>query len=192
MAGPTGPAEPDLRFFGTERRDGTAAALVTFPATNKVGGWYLATWSARWRVLSVDSNRLVLGQGDEQRTFEIFGAGARGTGPKPVPPSGRPKRNGMGQNGLPTSPPTFRPVAPTYRPVAPRGVTSPKGIPAPRNATVRPTRPARTRACRQTTSASPDKSAVAGRCIGPGDAAEPDGTDTPDDAAPPDPGSDQQ
>ena len=35
-----------------------------------------------WRVLSVDSNRLVLGQGDEQRTFEIFGAGARRHGPQ--------------------------------------------------------------------------------------------------------------
>ena len=137
-AGPTGPAEPDLRFFGTERRDGTAAALVTFPATNKVGRLAPGDMVGEWRVLSVDSNRLVLGQGDEQRTFEIFGAGARGTAPKPVPPSGRPKRNGMGQNGLPTSPPTFRPVAPTFRPVAPRGVTSPKGIPAPRNATVPP------------------------------------------------------
>jgi len=77
-SGPTGPDEPQLRFFGTERRSGAAAALVIFSATSKVGRLVPGDMVGDWRVLTVDSNRLVLGQGDEVRSFEIFGAGAKG------------------------------------------------------------------------------------------------------------------
>ena len=157
-AGPTGPAEPDLRFFGTERRDGTAAALVTFPATNKVGRLAPGDMVGEWRVLSVDSNRLVLGQGDEQRTFEIFGAGARGAAPEP---RGRPG-NGMGQNGLGRH--------------STRGADVPAGSAEGRHITANPGPAGETRTVPADSSGSdesvsPDDTAspdpwVAGRCIG--------------------------
>lgn len=76
--GPTGPEEPQLRFFGTERRGDAASALVIFSATGKVGRLVPGDMVGDWRVLTVDSNRLVLGQGDEERSFQIFGPGARG------------------------------------------------------------------------------------------------------------------
>ena len=97
------------------------------PRTTKVGRLAPGDRVGEWQVLSVERDQLVLGLGDEQRKFEIFGAG-RGLrhGPQPVPPASDPSGTGWCQNSLPTSPPTFRPVAPTFRPVAPRGVTSPR------------------------------------------------------------------
>ena len=74
-----GPAEPELRFFGTVRQGGTAAALVTYPATAEVARLRLGDAVGEWQVISVDRNRLELGLGEERRTFEIFGAGMRGT-----------------------------------------------------------------------------------------------------------------
>ena len=56
-----------------------AAALVTYPATAEVARLRLGDPVGEWQVLSVDRNRLELGLGDERRTFEIFGAGMRGT-----------------------------------------------------------------------------------------------------------------
>lgn len=89
-----GPAEPAVRFFGTARQDGRAAALVTFPGTAKVGRLLPGDHVGDWQVLTVDRDRLVLGLGDEQRAFQLFGAGARvaarppaGAGSKdPAPP----------------------------------------------------------------------------------------------------------
>ncbi len=81
-----GPAEPDLRFFGTVRQGGTAAALVTYPATAEVGRLKPGDSVGDWQVLSVDRNRLELGLGEERRSFEIFGAGVRGTQGEPDPP----------------------------------------------------------------------------------------------------------
>jgi hypothetical protein len=78
LAGPTGPEEPDLRFFGTVRQGGKAAALVTYPATSEVARLSPGDRVGKWQVLEVDGNRLVLGQGGEQRSFEIFGASLRG------------------------------------------------------------------------------------------------------------------
>ena len=72
-----GPAEPEVRFFGTARQDGKAAALVTFPGTAKVGRLLPGDHVGDWQVLTVERNRLVLGLGDEQRAFQLFGAGAR-------------------------------------------------------------------------------------------------------------------
>lgn len=71
--GPSGPAEPDLRFFGTVSQAGQAAALVTFPATNAVARLKPGDHVDEWEVLDVARNRLVLGAGEERRTFEIFG-----------------------------------------------------------------------------------------------------------------------
>ncbi len=78
IAGPSGPDEPQLRFFGTESRGGTAAALVIFSDTSKVGRLVPGDMVGDWRVLTVDSKHLVLGQGDEERSFEIFGTGVTG------------------------------------------------------------------------------------------------------------------
>jgi general secretion pathway protein N len=78
VAGPSGPEEPDVRFFGTVRQGGKAAALVTFPSTSEVARLAPGDRVGAWEVLEVDGNRLVLGQGDEQRSFEIFGASLRG------------------------------------------------------------------------------------------------------------------
>lgn len=86
-SGPTGPDEPQLRFFGTESRGGTASALVIFLATSKVGRLVPGDMVGDWRVLTVGSSRLVLGQGDEERSFEIFGAGARGRSTTPQAPA---------------------------------------------------------------------------------------------------------
>ena len=72
-----GPEEPDLRFFGTVRQGGTAAALVTYPATAEVARLRPGDTVGDWEVLSVDRNRLELGLGEERRSFEIFGAGMR-------------------------------------------------------------------------------------------------------------------
>jgi hypothetical protein len=74
---PVGPAEPELRFFGTVRENGTAAALVTDPATAEVARLVPGDTVGEWRVVEVERNRLVLGLGDERRSFEIFGAGSR-------------------------------------------------------------------------------------------------------------------
>ena len=82
-----GPAEPELRFFGTVRQGGTAAALVTYPATAEVARLRLGDAVGEWQVISVDRNRLELGLGDERRTFEIFGAGMRGTPADPPSPA---------------------------------------------------------------------------------------------------------
>ena len=95
-AAPSGPDEPPLRFFGTERRDGTAAALVVFSDTGKVGRLVPGDMVGEWQVLSVESNRLLLGQGDEQRTFELFGPGARG---KPAAPGAAPAPAPPGTDG---------------------------------------------------------------------------------------------
>jgi hypothetical protein len=71
------PAEPELRFFGTVREHGAAAALVTYPATAEVARLAPGDTVGEWRVVEVGRNRLVLGLGDERRSFEIFGAGSR-------------------------------------------------------------------------------------------------------------------
>lgn len=81
-----GPAEPDLRFFGTVRQGGTAAALVTFPATAEVARLRPGDMVGDWQVLSVERNRLELSLGEERRDFEIFGAGMRGSPPAEAPP----------------------------------------------------------------------------------------------------------
>ena len=83
---PAGPDEPDLRFFGTVSQGGTAAALVTFPATSEVARLRPGDPVGDWQVISVERNRLELGLGDERRSYEIFGTGVRGTAP-PSPPS---------------------------------------------------------------------------------------------------------
>jgi hypothetical protein len=80
-----GPAEPDLRFFGTVRQGGTAAALVTYPATAEVARLRPGDTVGDWQVLSVERNRLELGLGEERRSFEIFGAGMVGTPSEPKP-----------------------------------------------------------------------------------------------------------
>lgn len=80
-----GPAEPELRFFGTLSQGGTAAALVTYPATAEVGRLRLGDLVGEWQVIAVERNRLELGLGEARRTFEIFGAGMRGTGADTFP-----------------------------------------------------------------------------------------------------------
>ncbi|MGD9508252.1 MAG: hypothetical protein AB7I59_06800 [Geminicoccaceae bacterium] len=84
-AEPSGPAEPELRFFGTVTQDGTAAALVTFPATSEVARLRPGDMVGDWRVTSVERDRLELALGDEHRSYEIFGVGARGNPPPPAP-----------------------------------------------------------------------------------------------------------
>jgi hypothetical protein len=74
-----GPAEPELRFFGTVRQGGNAAALVTYPATAEVARLRPGDAVGEWQVISVERNRLELGLGEERRAFEIFGSGVRGT-----------------------------------------------------------------------------------------------------------------
>ena len=84
-----GPAEPGLRFFGTVRQGGTAAALVTYPATAEVARLKLGDMVGEWQVISVDRNRLELGLGEDRRSFEIFGAGVRqGSAESPSPVAG--------------------------------------------------------------------------------------------------------
>lgn len=72
-----GPDEPELRFFGTVRQAGQATALVTFPETNEVARLAPGDQVGEWEVLEVERNRLVLGLGEDRRSFEIFGAGLR-------------------------------------------------------------------------------------------------------------------
>ena len=60
------------------RQGGTAAALVTYPATAEVARLRLGDAVGEWQVISVERNRLELGLGEERRSFEIFGAGMRG------------------------------------------------------------------------------------------------------------------
>lgn len=84
VAEPGGPPEPELRFFGTVTQDGTAAALVTFPATSEVARLRPGDMVGEWQVVSVERNRLDLALGDEHRSYEIFGTGARGA-PAPAP-----------------------------------------------------------------------------------------------------------
>jgi general secretion pathway protein N len=91
--GPTGPAEPDLRFFGTVRQGDRAAALVTFPATNAVARLVPGDRVSEWEVMEVDRDRLILGFGDERRTFTIFGPSAGGgqqAAPRPAPAAATP------------------------------------------------------------------------------------------------------
>jgi general secretion pathway protein N len=76
VAAPAGPEEPELRFFGTVRQGDRAAALVTFPATNAVARLAPGDRVGAWEVLEVERNRLVLGLGEERRSFQIFGPGA--------------------------------------------------------------------------------------------------------------------
>jgi hypothetical protein len=75
VAEPAGPEEPELRFFGTFRQGDRAAALVTFPATNAVARLAPGDQVGEWEVLEVERNRLVLGLGEERRSFEIFSPG---------------------------------------------------------------------------------------------------------------------
>lgn len=86
---PSGPAEPDLRFFGTVRQGGKSMALVTFPATNAVARLAEGDRVGEWQVVEVDRNRLILGIGEEQRAFQIFGPGshARPASAQPAPES---------------------------------------------------------------------------------------------------------
>ena len=94
----SGPAEPELRFFGTVRQGGMAAALVTYPGHGEWHGCEPGDQVGDWQVLSVDGNHLELGLGDERRSFEIFASGARGrcertgiAGPgTPAPPNAEP------------------------------------------------------------------------------------------------------
>jgi general secretion pathway protein N len=80
-----GPAEPELRFFGTVRQAGAAAALVTYPATAEVARLRLGDAVGEWQVVAVERNRLELALGDERRSFEIFGAGMRAAPPEALP-----------------------------------------------------------------------------------------------------------
>ena len=82
---PAGPAEPRLRFFGTVRQGGVAAALVTYPDTAEVGRLRPGDKVGEWEVMSVDGNHLELGLGEERRDYEIFGAGTRGAAPEDAP-----------------------------------------------------------------------------------------------------------
>ncbi|MFO1071220.1 MAG: hypothetical protein U1E17_00595 [Geminicoccaceae bacterium] len=85
---PSGPAEPELRFFGTVRDRGQMAALVTFPSTNAVARLAPGDKVGAWEVIEVGRDRLVLGTGEERRSFAIFGpnaaegGGGGGTTPK--------------------------------------------------------------------------------------------------------------
>ncbi|HVG89773.1 MAG TPA: hypothetical protein VM823_12400 [Gaiellales bacterium] len=103
-----GPAEPELRFFGTARQDGVAAALVTFPGTTKVGRLVPGDRVGEWQVLTVERDKLVLGLGDEQRKFEIFGTGARVAARPPAAAKAPPAARGARQRparGAPRPPP---------------------------------------------------------------------------------------
>ena len=73
---PSGLNEPQLRFFGTIRQGGVAAALVTYPGTGEVARLRPGDQVGDWQVLSVDGNHLELGLGEERRSYEIFAAGA--------------------------------------------------------------------------------------------------------------------
>jgi hypothetical protein len=81
-----GREEPDLRFFGTVRQAGAAAALVTYPATAEVARLRLGDAVGEWQVVAVEQNRLELALGDERRSFEIFGAGMRAAPSDMLPP----------------------------------------------------------------------------------------------------------
>lgn len=83
-AEPSGPAEPELRFFGTVTQGGVAAALVTFPSTSEVARLRPGDMVGDWQVISVDRNKLELGLGDDRRSYEIFGQGMR-TAPQQQP-----------------------------------------------------------------------------------------------------------
>ncbi|MEK0083354.1 hypothetical protein [Benzoatithermus flavus] len=90
--GPSGPGEPDLRFFGTVQQNGKSAALVTYPSTNEVARLVPGDRVGPWEVLAIGRNQLVLGAGDERRTFEIFGASLRqppAEAPAPKTPRGK-------------------------------------------------------------------------------------------------------
>lgn len=68
----TGPAEPELHFFGTIRQAGKVAALVSFPDTGAVARLIPGETVGDWVVLQVQRDRLVLGLGDQRRSYEIF------------------------------------------------------------------------------------------------------------------------
>ena len=76
-----GPPEPDVRFFGSAAKDGVVAALVSLPATAEVARLRPGDTVQDWEVISVERNRLVLGLGDQRRSYEIFGSGIRGAAP---------------------------------------------------------------------------------------------------------------
>ena len=95
-----GPLEPELRFFGTVRQGGSAAALVTYPATAEVARLRVGDAVGEWQVIAVDRNHLELGLGEERRSFEIFGAGVRGDGPDSLAPAPAEVQNGNPDAGL--------------------------------------------------------------------------------------------
>jgi hypothetical protein len=101
--GPSGPGEPDLRFFGTVHQSGRSAALVTFPSTSEVARLTPGDHVGEWEVLAIERNRLVLGIGDERRSFEIFGAGLRQPPPEsqatPQGKGGRAAASGVPDQG---------------------------------------------------------------------------------------------
>jgi hypothetical protein len=97
-AGPSGPGEPDVRFFGTVQQGGKLAALVTIPSTNEVARLVPGNRVDPWEVLAVERNRIVLGAGEERRTLEIFGSGLRQPAAEAPEPGGtaRSGRTGAG------------------------------------------------------------------------------------------------
>jgi hypothetical protein len=128
VPGPTGPEEPDLRFFGTVLQGGRTAALVTYPATSEVARLSPGDRVGDWQVLEVGGNRLVLGQGGEQRSFEIFGASLRGAAPvgggdkAPAPePGAAGPDNGQaaGPGAMPEDPEAGEGTGPDGEPVQP-------------------------------------------------------------------------
>ena len=172
-AGPTGPAEPDLRFFGTERRDGTAAALVTFPATNKVGRLAPGDMVGEWRVLSVDSNRLVLGRATSN-VRSRFRRGRARHGPQ----ARAAQRQTQAERDRPERPANLAADVPTRGADVPAGSAEGRHIaegnpgPAQRYSAARLVRLGRERVAGQSASpdesASPDDASDCRRCDGAG------------------------
>lgn len=101
--GPSGPEEPELRFFGTVRDRGQMAALVTFPATNAVARLAPGDRVGSWEVVEVDRDRLVLAIGDDRRSFEIFGPNADAGAPPQRTP--RTRKGAAGGTRHPVPPP---------------------------------------------------------------------------------------
>ena len=97
---PAGPAEPELRFFGTVRQGGDGGGAGDLSGDHRSGSAAPGDPVGDWQVLAVERNRLELGLGDERRNYEIFGAGVAtapaahhrpGAGSQPAePPSHRP------------------------------------------------------------------------------------------------------
>lgn len=92
-AEPSGPAEPELRFFGTVTQGGVAAALVTFPSTSEVARLRPGDMVGDWQVISVERNKLELGLGDDRRSYEIFGQGMRAAPQPQAQPQAEPIRS---------------------------------------------------------------------------------------------------